>query len=234
MKVPAYIFARGGSKGLPNKNIRLIAGKPLIAWSIEQALSVDQIDSVIVSTDSEEIATISREFGAIVPFMRPQEISGDSSPEWSAWQHALRHFQDSHGFLPEAFVSIPATAPLRLVSDIERCISEFESVKPDAVITMTESRRNPYFNMVLENSNGFVNLVGNSESKIVRRQDAPPVYDITTVCYVLNPEFILTHDSIFDGKVTGVQIPAERALDIDDMYDFQIADFFLSLRGDQK
>jgi N-acylneuraminate cytidylyltransferase len=136
--------------------------------------------------------------------------------------------------LPEAFVSIPATAPLRLVSDIERCISEFESVKPDAVITMTESRRNPYFNMVLENSNGFVNLVGNSESKIVRRQDAPPVYDITTVCYVLNPEFILTHDSIFDGKVTGVQIPAERALDIDDMYDFQIADFFLSLRGDQK
>ena len=234
MKVPAYIFARGGSKGLPNKNIRLIAGKPLIAWAIEQALSVDQIDSVIVSTDSEEIATVSREFGATVPFMRPQELSGDSSPEWSAWQHALRHFQDSHGFLPEAFVSIPATAPLRLTGDIERCLSEFESIKPDAVITMTESRRNPYFNMVLENSNGFVNLVSNSESKIFRRQDAPPVYDIATVCYVLNPEFILKHNSIFDGKVTGVQIPAERALDIDDLYDFQIADFFLSLRGDQK
>jgi N-acylneuraminate cytidylyltransferase len=166
--------------------------------------------------------------------MRPQEISGDSSPEWYAWQHALRHFQDLNGFLPEAFVSIPATAPLRLTSDIERCLSEFERVKPDAIITMTESRRNPYFNMVLENSNGLVNLVGNSESTIVRRQDAPPIFDIATVCYILNPEFVLTHNSIFDGKVKGVQIPAERALDIDNLFDFEIADFFLSLKGVQE
>jgi N-acylneuraminate cytidylyltransferase len=131
-------------------------------------------------------------------------------------------------------VSIPATAPLRLTSDIERCLSEFERVKPDAIITMTESRRNPYFNMVLENSNGLVNLVGNSESTIVRRQDAPPIFDIATVCYILNPEFVLTHNSIFDGKVKGVQIPAERALDIDNLFDFEIADFFLSLKGVQE
>jgi N-acylneuraminate cytidylyltransferase len=88
--------------------------------------------------------------------------------------------------------------------------------------------------MVLENSNGLVNLVGNSESTIVRRQDAPPIFDIATVCYILNPEFVLTHNSIFDGKVKGLQIPAERALDIDNLFDFEIADFFLSLKGVQE
>lgn len=234
MKAPAFIFARGGSKGLPNKNLRLMAGKPLIAWSIEQALSVDEIDSVIVSTDSEEIAAVSRNFGAIVPFIRPKELSEDSSPEWSAWQHALRHFQDSHGFLPKEFVSIPATAPLRFASDIKNCINEFRRAAPDAVITLTESRRHPSFNMVRKDLNGAVTLLENAKSRIIRRQDAPPTFDITTVCYVLNPEFVLRQTSIFEGQVTGIQIPAERALDIDTLFDFQIAEFFLCEREGKK
>jgi CMP-N-acetylneuraminic acid synthetase len=234
MKVQAYIFARGGSKGLPNKNIRIIGGKPLIAWSIEQALAVDQIDSVIVSTDSEEIAEIARDFGAEVPFIRPAEISGDSSPEWGAWQHALRHFQSSRGCLPEAFVSIPTTSPLRFASDIKNCLNEFERVRPDSVITVTESRRNPFFNMVRKDSNGLITLMGNSESRISRRQDAPVIFDITTVCYVLNPEFVLRKNSIFDGKVIGIEIPSERALDIDTLFEFQIAELFLNPGGSQK
>jgi CMP-N-acetylneuraminic acid synthetase len=234
MLVPAFIFARGGSKGLPNKNLRLIAGKPLIAWSIEQALSVDEIGSVIVSTDSEEIAAICRNFGATIPFIRPEELSGDSSPEWGAWQHALRHFQDSHGYLPKEFISIPATAPLRFASDIENCIIEFRRTTPDAVITVTESRRHPSFNMVRKDLNGMVTLLENPESRIVRRQDAPPVFDVTTVCYVLNPEFVLRQNSIFDGQVTGIQVPAERAIDIDTLLDFQIAEFILCEREGKK
>ena len=230
MKIPAFIFARGGSKGLPNKNLRLIAGKPLIAWAIEQALSVDEIDSVIVSTDSEEIATISRNFGAIVPFIRPKELSGDASPEWSAWQHALRHFQDSHGYLPTEFLSIPTTAPLRFASDIQNCLNEFRRTSSDAVITVTESRHNPFFNMVRKDLKGSLTLLENSESMIVRRQEAPMIFDITTVCYVLNPEFVLRGSSIFDGRVKGIEVPSERALDIDTLFDFQIAEFFLSTR----
>ena len=234
MKGPAFIFARGGSKGLPNKNLRLMVGKPLIAWSREQALSVDGIDSVIVSTDSEEIATVSRNFGAIVPFIRSKDLSEDSSPEWNAWQHALMHFQDSYGFLPKEFVSIPATAPLRFASDIENCINEFRRSSPDAVITVTESRRHPSFNMVRKDLNGTVTLLENTKSRIIRRQDAPPTFDITTVCYVLDPEFLLRQTSIFEGQVTGIQVPAERAIDIDTLFDFQIAEFLLCEREGKK
>jgi N-acylneuraminate cytidylyltransferase len=97
MSTVAFIFARGGSKGLPGKNIRNFGGKPLIAWSIECALSVKAIDQVIVSTDSEEIAEISKSFGAEVPFIRPSELATDQSPEWLSWQHALRFLEKSSG-----------------------------------------------------------------------------------------------------------------------------------------
>ena len=101
MKAVAVIFARGGSKGLPGKNIRPLAGKPLIAWAIEHALAVKRIDRVIVSTDSEEIAAVAREYGAEVPFLRPAELARDDSPEWLAWRHALNYFLNVDGVLPE-------------------------------------------------------------------------------------------------------------------------------------
>ena len=122
MSVVAFIFARGGSKGLPGKNIRLFNGKPLIAWSIEQALSVKKIDKVYVSTDSKEIAKIATSYGAEVPFLRPAEFSLDNSSEWSAWRHALNFMNEKFGNLPNLMVSIPSTAPLRLAIDIENCI----------------------------------------------------------------------------------------------------------------
>ena len=122
MKIVAFIFARGGSKGLPGKNIRLLDGKPLIAWSIEHALAVKLIDRVIVSTDSDEIAAVAIEYGAEVPFMRPPELACDNSPEWFAWQHALDFLRANEGDMPNMFVSVPATAPLRSPDDIEKCI----------------------------------------------------------------------------------------------------------------
>ena len=118
MKIIAFIFARGGSKGLPNKNIKILNGKPLIAWSIEHAKKINRIDRVIVSTDSEEIAKIAREFGAEVPFMRPLELATDESPEWLSWQHGLKHLKSIDGCLPDLMLSIPATAPLRNVEGL--------------------------------------------------------------------------------------------------------------------
>ena len=113
MAIPAFIFARGGSKGLPNKNIRDFCGKPLIAWSIEQALNVKEISQVIVSTDSQEIAQIAKDFGAEVPFLRPSELAADDSSEILSWQHALNFVNLTTGNYPELFVSIPTTSPLR-------------------------------------------------------------------------------------------------------------------------
>lgn len=230
MKAAAFIFARGGSKGLPGKNIRPLGGKPLIAWSIEHALAVNRIERVIVSTDSEEIAAVAREYGAKVPFIRPAELARDDSPEWLAWRHALNYLQESEGALPQMMVSVPATAPLRLPLDIENCLDEYEKGDADMVITVTDAHRSPYFNMVKGHPDGTVGLVISPQSAIARRQDAPTVYDVTTVAYVVRPEFVMSHNGAFEGRVRAVHVPTERAIDIDTLLDFQIAECLLNSR----
>ena len=122
MSIVGFIFARGGSKGLPGKNIRPFCGKPLIAWSIDHARAVSRIDRVIVSTDSHEIAEVALAAGAEVPFIRPAELAQDNSSEWLAWRHALNFVRQTDGALPEVMVSIPTTAPLRVPDDIKRCV----------------------------------------------------------------------------------------------------------------
>lgn len=224
MKTVAFIFARGGSKGLPGKNIRFIGGKPMIAWAIEQAFVVDRIEGVIVSTDSDEIATISREYGAEVPFIRPAHLATDSSPEVLSWRHGLEYLKETTGSMPEVMVSLPATAPLRSITDINNCLDEYEKNLSDVVITVSDSHRSPYFNMVRQNSDGTYGLVNPPASAINRRQDAPVVYDMATVCYVVNSEFIMSHESIFEGRVSAIHVPIDRAIDVDTLLDFQIAE----------
>ena len=226
MKVIAFIFARGGSKGLPGKNVRPICGKPMIAWAIEQAKAVKRISRVIVSTDSEEIASVARQYGAETPFMRPAELACDDCPEWQAWRHALNYLQHEEG-LPDAMVSVPVTAPLRLPGDIELCIDEFALGGVDVVVTVSAAHRSPYFNMVKRNADGTVGLVISPAGKVSRRQDAPPVFDMATVAYVVNPEFILTRNALFEGRVRAVEVPPERAIDIDTLLDFQVAEFLM-------
>lgn len=217
-------------KVLPGKNIRPLGGKPLIAWSIEHARAVSRIERVFVSTDSEEIAAVAREYGAIVPFIRPAEFSRDDSPEWLAWRHALNFLLDKDGVLPEVMVSVPATAPMRLPIDIENCLDEYEKGDADVVITMTDAHRSPYFNMVKNNDDGTVGLVIPPQSVISRRQDAPAVYDMATVAYVARPAFVMTHNATFEGRVRGVLVPLERAIDIDTFLDFQVAECLMKVR----
>ena len=231
MKTTAFIFARGGSKGLPGKNIRPLGGKPLIAWSIEHALAVKRIERVIVSTDSEEIAGVAREYNAEVPFIRPAELSRDDSPEWLAWRHALNYLLDTDGVLPEAMVSVPATAPLRLSIDIENCLDEYEKGNVDMVITVSDAHRSPYFNMVKANTDGTVGLVITPQSAIARRQDVPVVFDMATVAYIARTEFVMTRSATFEGRVRAVRVPTERAIDIDTLLDFQIAECLLNTRA---
>jgi CMP-N-acetylneuraminic acid synthetase len=232
MKTVAFIFARSGSKGLPNKNVKLFAGKPLIAHSIEQALTVKRVERVIVSTDSEEIAQISLHYGAEIPYLRPVELAQDESPELLSWRHGLEFLQNTTGSLPQVMISLPPTAPLRWPQDIDNCLDEFHKNEADVVITVTNAQKNPYFNMVKTNENGSFELVNQTKSKITRRQDAPKIYDITTLCYVARPKFVMTHDSIFDGKVNAVEVPNQRSIDIDSLLDFEIAEFlFYKHRG---
>ena len=233
MSTVACIFARAGSKGIPNKNIKTFSGKPLISWAVELALQVRQINEVFISTDSEEIAEIARMAGATVPFIRPSELATDTSPEWHSWQHFIKYLTDKGGRLPEAFLSLPATSPLRSINDVENCLNEFKKGRVDFVVGITPSQRNPYFNIVKKGEDNQVNLVIQQVEKYSRRQDTPEIFDLTTICYVGKPSTILTKNSIFEGKVAGVEIPRERTIDIDTELDFQIAEFLFKSKVNQ-
>ena len=223
MRYVALICARGGSKGLPGKNVRLLAGKPLIGWSIRTAKQVERISRVIVSTDSVDIARTAREHGAEVPFMRPPELAQDDSPELSVWRHALSYLENQR-YGMDALVVIPPTSPLRNVQDVCNCIDEFEKGGVDIVVTVTDARRSPYFNMVTIDQDGYSSLVIPPTDSILRRQDTPDVFDMTTVAYVVGQQFVHEHDSPFEGRVRSVHVPRERALDIDTLLDFRIAE----------
>lgn len=227
--VVAFIFARSGSKGLPGKNIRNLAGKPLIAYAIEAAIDSKFVERVIVSTDSEEIAQIARSHRAEVPFLRPIELAQDRSPEWLAWRHAIRHFGTSAGSQKlDIFLSVPTTSPLRAVSDLDGCIQTLLDDDVDLVFTVTPAARNPYYNMVELDPDGYAHLVIPRKQKIDDRQSAPAVFSMVTVAYAARPEFILQADTMFEGKLKTWLVPPERAVDIDTELDFEFAEFLLT------
>lgn len=224
-----FIFARGGSKGIPRKNILPLAGKPLIAYAIETARSCQLIDRVVVSTDDQEIADVARQWGAEIPFMRPSELAQDDSPEWLAWQHAIKTLADldKGGQKLDVFVAVPVTAPFRHVEDLEACIETLLDGDADMVITVTRATHNPYFNMVVLDDRGYASVAMQPSVTVYRRQDAPIIYDMTTVAYAARPEFIMQSQGMFTGKVKAVVVPPERALDIDTMLDFEFAEFLI-------
>lgn len=220
----AFVFARGGSKGLPRKNILSIRGIPLVGHSVSLARNLQQVDKVFVSTDCPEISCVAKEYGATV-IRRPDELATDSAPEWQAWQHAIKHVTSLYGDF-DRFLSLPATAPLRNSDDIQRCLNAL-TPSVDIVLTMSKSNRSPWFNMVKVNDDLSVSLIADSPSLISRRQDVPQSFDLTTVAYVTRPCFVLNNNSIWSGVAAGVEIPPERAIDIDSPMDFAIARFLM-------
>lgn len=222
-EIYGIIFARAGSKGIINKNLQVVGGKTLVEHAIRTAQAARGITRVLVSTDSVAIAEVAKSFGADVPFMRPKELAMDSSAEWLAWQHALQWFDRFEGVVPEAFVSVPTTSPLRKVTDVEKCIATFGEERWDAVVTVTEARRNPAFNMVRLDASNEASLASAPLTPYVRRQDAPALYDMCTVAYVLRSEFVIRNSSIWSGRVGAVRIPQERSLDIDTQFDLKLA-----------
>jgi len=220
MSTYAFVYARGGSKGLPGKNIMTLGGVPLLAHSIRVAQKIDDVEAVFVSTDCPEIAGVAERYGAEV-IWRPSELASDTASEWLAWQHAIKHVFKS-GRLFDVFLSLPATSPLRAEKDVKQCLLALDS-ETDIVVTVTPAARSPYFNMVTRDDRGLSTvMLGAGGTR--RRQDAPPVFDMTTVAYVARPSFILDHDGLFDGRVRSVVVPKERAVDIDDAFDFRVAE----------
>lgn len=226
-KILCLICARGGSKGVPGKNIRPLGGIPLIGWSIHFAKQCSFFDRIVVSTDDEQIAQIAIRYGAEVPFLRPAYLAEDHSPEWNVWQHAIVELRNQ-GFCPDYMVCLPPTSPFRSYTDVENSVSLLGADNTDIVITVSQSGRNPYFNMIELDRCNYARLCKKTGQKIFRRQDAPDVYDITTVAYAARSQFILDAGGIFDGMVKTNLVPPVRALDIDTELDFQFAQFLTS------
>jgi N,N'-diacetyl-8-epilegionaminate cytidylyltransferase len=223
------ICARGGSKGVPRKNLRLLGGKPLIGWAIDVARKCPSLDRVVVSTDDAEIADIARRFGAETPFMRPDELARDDSPELLSWQHCLGTLTALDGKTPEVIVAVPATSPLRAVEDVEACIAKLRQSGADLCITVKSAERNPYFTMV-KVENGWVRMLIAPPQPIFRRQDAPEVFDIAPVAYAARAEYVLRTKRLLEGKVCAVSVPAERSVDIDTELDLAFVEFLLKER----
>lgn len=229
MNVTCVIGARGGSKGLAGKNIRPLHGKPLIAWSIEQAKACPEITRVVVSTDSEAIAEVAYSYGAEVPFMRPAELANDNAGKWGVWLHALeacdRHYADPI----DLFVDLDCTSPLRDVEDISKAIAQFRASKVDAVFSVCEARKNPYFNM-LEVVDGCLSMCKTMLHPVVRRQDAPNVYEHVASIYVLSPAYLRRGTGLLSGCTQGYDIGVSKSLDVDSQFDFEIIEFLMRKR----
>jgi CMP-N-acetylneuraminic acid synthetase len=234
MKTICVISARGGSRGVPGKNIRTINGKPLIVWSIEQALATKEIDKVVVSTDSEEIAKVAREAGAETPFIRPDFLSTSEAGKFGVFKHALEACEEYYNEKFDIYVDLDCTSPLRDVEDISACIKLFREKKlngVDGVFTICESRKNPYFNLLESNQKGALKICKKLENTIIRRQDAPNVYEHVASIYVLDPEYIKKANYLLDGHTEGYDIGSEKSLDIDSDFDFLLIEYLMKIKN---
>lgn len=228
MSVLCTICARGGSKGVPHKNIRELSGKPLLAYTIEQALNCAFIDRTVVSTDSQDIARIARKYGAEVPFMRPAELARDDSAKLPVIQHAVKYYMDKLNFFPDYVIDLDPTSPLRIKEDIEKCMNLIVSDPGcDSVITGYLSNKNPYFNMVEIGPDGFARTSKQTDRVIVRRQDAPVVYAENASVYVWKTRVLLNETDVVSGRVKLIEMPQSRSIDIDSETDFKLVEFLM-------
>ena len=224
MKIISFVFARGNSKGIKNKNLLKFRKTTLLGNSISQAMKSKFINDVFVSTDSSQIASEAKRNKAKVPFMRPKKLASDTSPIIYSWRHAVKYLNNKLNLKPDYIVDVPPTAPLRKVSDIDSCIKLAISKNLDIVYTVTPSSRSPYFNMLVK-KNGKLQLVIKTKKKFFNRQETPKTYDMTTVCYVFKPKYINKTKNIHSGKTGFVIVPKERAIDIDDNLDYKFAKY---------
>lgn len=221
------ICARGGSKGVKGKNIRMLMGKPLIAHSIQQAKLSGLFEAVAVSSDSEDILAAAKEYGADYLIKRPDELASDHAAKLPAIRHCVAEVELKMGHQVEVIVDLDATSPLRSAEDIQQAVMLLEESGAGNVITGMPARRSPYFNLVELNSDGIAELSKPLKSQIVRRQDAPRCYDMNASIYVWKREVLVNSDKLFNEDTKLYVMPEERSIDIDSELDFRFVEYLM-------
>ena len=221
------ICARGGSKGVKNKNIKLINGKPLIAYTIEQAQKSKLFEYIVISTDSDDIANIAKEYGAEVFFKRDAQMASDTAGKLDVIKDAFVRSEKYYNKKYDYLIDLDATAPLRETDDIINAFKQFIDNNNDNLITAMPSRRNPYFNLIEVDNTGQVSLSKKLDNTILRRQDAPKCYDMNASIYIWKRDSILLGNSIFLEKTGLYVMPEERSIDIDSELDYKFVEFLI-------
>jgi CMP-N,N'-diacetyllegionaminic acid synthase len=233
----AVIPARGGSKGVPRKNIRELAGKPLIGHMISHALAVPAITDVIVSTDDEEIAAVARAQGAQVPFLRPKELAEDHMPSWPTVRHALKEMESRTGQPYEYVVMLQATAPLCRPEDIAACLNRLNRNDCESVVTVVRvTTHHPFRMKRIVGDDILVNLIDQGFEDMRPRQSLPAVYQRSGAVYASRRNVILEQDTVVGMNARAVVVPAETGLEIDSLIDFELVRLVMAqhkeLKGD--
>jgi CMP-N,N'-diacetyllegionaminic acid synthase len=225
-----HIGARKGSKGVPRKNFRMLHGKPLIDWSLDQLLAHPRVDAVVVSTDDEEIYAHALAKGCLKIGLRPDHLATDTAGKWGVWQHALVASEALMGPVT-AFLDLDCTSPLRLPSDIDGALDLFAADRPDMVMSCCEARKNPYFNLVEPDATGALHVSKPLPGGVVARQQAPVVYEHAASTYVVDPAYLKRSKGLWEGRVIPYLMPPERCVDIDTPFDFRLVEFLMEDRN---
>lgn len=229
-KILLTVAARGGSKGVVDKNIRELCGLPLIAHTLNQARRWGKADKIICSTDSDKISATAREFGAETPFVRPAELANDTAGKIAVLRHALKWAEENDGCQFDIVIDLDVTAPIRKISDIENALETFVKNSAKSVFSVTPGRKNPYFNIVEINNDGRAYLSKSMESGITARQCAPKAYDMNASIYVYERGYLLDEQTV--GPVSDKSYPVIMdeisAFDIDTEMDFHFVEYVVS------
>ena len=221
MKPVCFIAARGGSRGVPNKNIKIIGGKPLIAHTIEKAIKSNIFSHVIVSTDSKKIANISKKYNATIPFIRPKNLSTHNADGKDVILHGIKKL-NSLGYKFDTLVSLDCTVPFIKISDIKRSIVLMKKKKLSVVCSVYEQHLNPYFNIAEINSRGYLKLVKIQKNRPKNRQDAPTVYQMNGLYTINVKDFLKNGKKIFE-KMYPLVVDIQTGLMIDTNFEFKLA-----------
>lgn len=224
------ICARGGSKGVPRKNLRLLAGKPLIAHTILCAQACPLLHPVVVSTDDAEIAAVARQYGADVPFLRPAHLAQDDTSKWAVFRHLVESWEQISGRRVAVLVDLDTGVPLRQPADAVGCVRQLLAGRSDVVVTAYEAERNPYFNMVEVDEEGYARISKPPAQPITRRQAAPVVYGLSPAVYAIRREALWRFEHWSEAALEIYPIPRERALDIDAEIDLRLVQFLMEER----
>ncbi len=225
------IPARGGSKGVKNKNIRDVAGKPLIEYTIEDAINSNSLTDFLVSTDSKEIAAISRNAGAPVPFLRPAELATDTASSLGVVQHAITEYESQNQTKVDLAVLLQPTTPLRTPRDIDESIAMFDQSKEDSLVTCYSTKDAHPNHLYEQGWSNCLRALRNQDTIPDRRQDFEPVYILNGAVYISTRELIFEAGTIHTNTPVGYQMPRERSVNIDEPFDLEIAEFLIKKQG---